>query len=362
MPTLPRWYCTIYNFGLDQVPKVDHARHRAINLLCAVVIVLTLGYCSLYFLVFQSDEALALNLLCLLGYLCYFMLVSQHRVNAARRVLVMVYLFQMLSFMVWVLPKESGLHLYCMAGVPVAFLLFNDREHWQRLSVVVASLTIFFVAELIPTERLLGNLSSDIFRFMYLSVVPIVSILVALTLWTFSNEIYKRDLDLLALSLTDPLTTLTNRRGFMERAQEIRAYSLRVRQTLCVIMVDIDHFKCINDSYGHAAGDSVLAAVAKVLRQNVRLEDAVGRIGGEEFAVLLTNSSLQSGLLSAELLRQRVADIRVSHCGVWDLSCTISLGVAELIDEHSELDEALDRADKALYRAKTEGRNRVCSG
>jgi diguanylate cyclase (GGDEF)-like protein len=129
---------------------------------------------------------------------------------------------------------------------------------------------------------------------------------------------------------------------------------------LCVLMVDIDHFKAVNDQHGHELGDRVLAAVAAALRENTRKEDALGRMGGEEFAVVLFNATLADGLNTAEQLRRQVGAVQVPSGKLRPVSCTVSLGVAVPATAHEPFSRTLARADQALYRAKAEGRNRVC--
>ena len=125
-----------------------------------------------------------------------------------------------------------------------------------------------------------------------------------------------------------------------------------------VLMLDLDHFKAVNDRYGHAVGDTVLRSFAEILRDSLRSSDLAGRVGGEEFAVLLPHTDLAGALLLAERIRHAVA----SYCRVPqhpELRMTVSIGASELLPEDPSPEVALARADAALYRAKQEGRNRV---
>ena len=124
-------------------------------------------------------------------------------------------------------------------------------------------------------------------------------------------------------------------------------------------MLDIDHFKTINDRYGHVAGDRVLMALADILRANLRHSDVAARIGGEEFAILLPETSLDDAWAHAERIRQSATRLSVMN-GTVSLSLTVSIGVAELGAGDSSIESVLMRADSCLYRAKQEGRNRVC--
>jgi diguanylate cyclase (GGDEF)-like protein len=162
-----------------------------------------------------------------------------------------------------------------------------------------------------------------------------------------------------ALASTDALTGLLNRRAFMARLTDQHARLQRhelVRSS--VLMLDLDHFKHINDAYGHAAGDGVLQNFGALLAREIRVIDSAGRIGGEEFAILLPDTEPQAALNFAERLRLLIAQTTISHAGT-DLSITVSIGIASLSASDSDAGAGLLRADRALYQAKHAGRNRV---
>ena len=160
---------------------------------------------------------------------------------------------------------------------------------------------------------------------------------------------------LLELSQTDPLTSLRNRRAFDERLHDAFAHAQRYERPLSLAIVDVDHFKSINDTYGHDAGDAVLRGVAKIIDSNTRQSDFAARVGGEEFAILLPETALFEALQFGEKLRASIAaDSIMGH------QVRVSVGVASfphsLVPGQAELFRA---ADQALYRAKMNGRNRV---
>ncbi len=156
----------------------------------------------------------------------------------------------------------------------------------------------------------------------------------------------------------DPLTGIPNRRAFMERLELEFGRAVRYQQPLTLIIADLDWFKRINDLHGHGAGDEVLKAVALGLSASLRDVDFVARLGGEEFVVLMPDTTGEAGRQAAERMRQAIAALRVAVDGE-ELSCTASLGVAQLDDDRREIHDVMIQADHALYRAKTAGRNRV---
>ncbi|MDX2102606.1 MAG: diguanylate cyclase [Alphaproteobacteria bacterium] len=160
------------------------------------------------------------------------------------------------------------------------------------------------------------------------------------------------------LATTDVLTDLMNRRSFMERANAEVARARRYRKPLSVLLIDADHFKRINDTYGHSGGDAVLRELANHARHIVREMDFAGRLGGEEFAICLPETPLDGAMIVAERLRERVATMPVAFDGQ-DIRVTISTGVADIAGGDGEVAPLLQRADVALYEAKNGGRNRV---
>jgi diguanylate cyclase (GGDEF)-like protein len=161
------------------------------------------------------------------------------------------------------------------------------------------------------------------------------------------------------LSITDDLTTLYNRRGFFELGQREFERARRFDRSLAAIMFDIDHFKLVNDTHGHSAGNLVLNELGGLCRAELRDVDLLGRYGGEEFVALLPETAIGGGLQVAERLRRRVAG-HVFKTGRIDLNITISLGIAILDGNAQTLTELIDLADQALYAAKRAGRNRIC--
>jgi diguanylate cyclase (GGDEF)-like protein len=162
---------------------------------------------------------------------------------------------------------------------------------------------------------------------------------------------------LIAKSHMDAMTGAHNRAYFLERAESEQARAVRYGRPLCLLYFDIDHFKRVNDTWGHAAGDAALSSVVQEAKLTLRTQDVLARMGGEEFAALLPETDLEGAGRIAERLRARVEALALRHDDA-TISVTISIGVA-LVDHQTPIDESLKRADKALYTAKDEGRNSV---
>ncbi len=166
------------------------------------------------------------------------------------------------------------------------------------------------------------------------------------------------EFDLKKLAETDELTGLKNRRKFLAKADKVLERLKGEGMPASMFIIDLDHFKIINDTHGHAAGDEALRHVAEQFKQGIRRGDLLARIGGEEFAVLLPNTDEWGAVMVADRVRTLVAD-SAADTEAGKLHLTASIGVTSLCRSDRNPDAALGRADAALYRAKDEGRNCV---
>ncbi|HLF17962.1 MAG TPA: GGDEF domain-containing protein [Candidatus Omnitrophota bacterium] len=162
------------------------------------------------------------------------------------------------------------------------------------------------------------------------------------------------------IAITDSLTEVRTRRYTMERLQEEMNRSKSQHLNLAVLMVDVDHFKKINDTYGHLTGDQVLSEIGRIIKENLREIDIAGRYGGEEFCVVLPDTSAQGAQFAAERIRQATEKALIKAYDT-QLQTSVSIGISQFPKDGTKLSELVDKADWALYRAKKQGRNRVCS-
>ena len=166
------------------------------------------------------------------------------------------------------------------------------------------------------------------------------------------------ELTLRQMASTDALTGLSNRRSFLESGQHEFEVFRRYLNPLSLLLLDVDHFKQVNDTYGHAGGDQVLVQLAKVCRESLRSADLCGRFGGEEFIFLLPNTQAGTAFDVAERLRRALSEQTViSEAGV--IRFTVSIGVATAKPEDESIEDLIRLADANMYVAKQTGRNRV---
>lgn len=265
--------------------------------------------------------------------------------------------------------KQKKVNISTMVGIDqiAKQILANTKNESLHLEYTLNDESIYLNSRFIPE---LGwhllveqNLESELKPLQKLLLVNagigLAITITVLLIVLFSVRRYQMRIEKSAA--TDPLTKLLNRQAFDFVFQQAILDSERSRQTLCVAIMDIDHFKKINDKHGHLVGDHVLKEIAAISRRSLRESDVICRWGGEEFLLLLKNCSLEKATAIAETLRSTIAAndfSRTTDLTKGRLSLTVSMGVAECKPQESE-DSVFERADVALYQAKENGRNSV---
>jgi diguanylate cyclase (GGDEF)-like protein len=274
-------------------------------------------------------------------------------------------------------PFTSPFGLLTLPSIFLAMMVHAVRPVvWgtATFTAVLAATTVLERLGHLPYAPLLGSEGPATGWMLSTGVSSYVASGVVIFLFAQVLEDWRaRERELYEQSRTDELTRVSNRRQFMDVAQRRLAEARAAGRPLSVVLVDVDHFKRVNDTHGHPAGDRVLQAVAEALRAEVRGSDAVARLGGEEFALLLPDAGPDAALQVAERCRTRVAQARTPGAGGGQgggqggggeggapVAVTVSLGVASACHpDAGRLEDLLRLADAALYRAKQEGRDRV---
>lgn len=250
---------------------------------------------------------------------------------------------------------ESGFHYFLLMFIPALFVTMRARSAW----ILVGCMWIYYVGldvlmwyieplQPISSNALLAvhifNLTVVFGMFAYLALFYVITV----------TRAHKR---LARMATTDSLTGLFNRRHMIALTEKELARHYRRPSNLTFLLLDVDHFKQINDRYGHDIGDRVLSGVSQMLTDSMREQDFIGRWGGEEFLAVLPETDLSQAEASAERIRKAVESL-VIECDGQRLSATISIGITQYRAEEL-LSTAIARADRALYESKSAGRNRV---
>ncbi|WP_110619833.1 GGDEF domain-containing protein [Thioalkalivibrio sp. ALE21] len=242
---------------------------------------------------------------------------------------------------------------FAFVGMVFVLLLPNTgRWRWGLTGVLLLATWAVALGKTDDVQGSEAHLAGLFVSFVLLVLLAIAHREDVLRHWQFAA------LDrLVRMSTTDPLTGVANRRGFFDAAEAARHRALLEEEPLTVVLLDLDHFKGVNDRHGHAVGDEVLRSVARVLRDTLKPGETLARLGGEEFGVLLPGMSLEQAEKRAQGLRSEVQALCVQS-GSAVVRMTASVGVAAWMPEES-IDAALGRADLGMYEAKSAGRNCV---
>jgi diguanylate cyclase (GGDEF)-like protein len=252
---------------------------------------------------------------------------------------------------------DSGYHYALLMFVPFVALTGSRRQVGG-----FTGLLLLLMLSLEVLQRELGPLApipeAYLLLLKWFNLVMLVLVLSVLTT-LFRRKIADAERSLLALATVDPLTGLHNRHYFEKAWSLAWAQQRRAKGTLCLLMVDLDHFKQLNDTHGHQAGDRMLIECGRIFGEAVRDIDTLARWGGEEFALLLPGANLSQSMVVAERMRVGIEALVVIHQGT-ELRCTASVGLTEMLPADT-LDQMIMRADQALYTSKMAGRNCVHS-
>lgn len=260
----------------------------------------------------------------------------------------------------WVMPADSVLHqavtmfvLVGMAGGAISVYSARYRMAVSAMVLVLLPSTLWLFTRSSP-EQLGMAIGATFFMLASLRGARVLANALQSN-FQLSRELQTAHAAADLQAKTDPLTGINNRRAFLDQGEQIIRYCERHELDVCALVIDVDHFKSINDTLGHFAGDTVLKYIGEKIRKLFRRSDVFGRIGGEEFAVILPHTSERDAVAIAEKLRRAIADAPIK-CGDERVRVTLSVGVA---DASLDLTTLLVHADKAMYRAKEQGRNQV---
>ena len=278
----------------------------------------------------------------------------------------------------WSYPLLLALNLSIVGMMAAMFVLHYSEQSDYLLFIIqgltlaiiaVASATVFGIRDLViiyglPLMAIIAFVCfsgspfpDNPLHLIFIPVAMAIGIIIATMLYQEHQLTFIANQQLEHSALTDALTGLPNRRSMQTDLQAEWSRAKRGEQRFAVLMADLDHFKAVNDQYGHDVGDEVLTMLASRFTTTLRGGDRAARWGGEEFLLLIPSATVESAMVVAEKVRQAVVEPAFTT-SAGNLAVTLSLGVA-LIRQTESIDEVISRADKALYRAKQEGRNRA---
>ena len=349
---------SLVNIGCDNLPFSQSNKIKTTNIVVLITTIISALYTLNYIFILQHPVVALINAMFTLSYLMPLLLNRKYLSKPAKLwffITLMLHLFICTNLYV---TKESGFHLYYFLVPTGAFLLMDTQDKKEKLFLCLLSITLLLYCENTENTSPLITLSQQVNEFIYQSVIIIIMIEVIVVLTIFIDQIEKNEKQLRLQATTDSLTGIANRKCFFDNVNQLIFQEQDYKRPLSILLLDFDHFKQINDKYGHFTSDICLIETCKLISPLLREQDFFARLGGEEFVIALTDTTLQEANHIAERLRTKIANHNIPIDGEPNFQCTVSIGIAANINPIDDLDKILLHADLALYQAKNQGRNR----
>jgi diguanylate cyclase (GGDEF)-like protein len=328
---------------------IQASRIFALVLLCINIVFISYFYYRDYHLIVLMDAIFMVIFIALYGlsYTVYALLIKES--------LMVLSLLQIMLLSVVFIGSDSGMHLYTIGMIPATYIFVSRRQIWPRIRMAtLCTLGLVFAETQTIVEPVYIMSQHELMAIKVIVIASVCAIVFSFFL-LFFNYIQANNIQLKKLSEIDELTKIANRRLFLQHLKTHTKESI----THSVLLIDIDHFKHINDQYGHAGGDEVLKHVSGLMRSFCQQNDIVARLGGEEFAIFLFNTTLMQATVRAENLCKTIEGSPTDTILFSQpIPCTVSIGVNVLTED---IKTSLGNADKAMYSAKVNGRNQVVS-
>ena len=328
-----------------------------------IYIILSFFICLFYsisFLLEKLYEPAILQVVSMSSMFISFVLLHYNRINISRFLSISTsYIIIVIQVLIY-FPASAGFHFQYLALLVVAFSVFMSNNRKQL--IILLGFTVLLCATFIFLETHSHVISKmvlppDVIRFYFYCCIIGTFAGLYIVLLFFSLELSRTKKELQVLATTDSLTGLNNRRSFISYGNEFFRRACDTRRTFCILMIDVDHFKTINDTYGHLAGDIALKELGKFLIKSFRKTDYPARYGGEEFSVILPDTSCDEGIEISNKIRKHIENTRFTIQEEQQIKLTISIGIACFEQNFDCFDSLLSKADAALYKAKEKGRN-----
>lgn len=336
--------------GVSKRPEFWRVQKKAIQLAAFTDI-------AFFFIFYVLDSFILawFNVISVAMYISAYYLLK-HRNNQLAVILIFTEVLVHAALGVVLIGWNSGFHYFLLLFIPALCLSASRR-------IAVLTLILLFgyyvaLSMLSWASNPIQPINSVALNFVHVFNLSIVFGMFSYLSFFYLGTVKKAQKKLHEMATTDPLTTLYNRRHLSLLADIEVERAKKHKNAFCIMLIDIDHFKAINDTYGHDVGDKVLVCVADILIAKMRSEDIIARWGGEEFLIILPKVTVDEARASAERVQEALASYDWDSEVGFALQATMSVGISHY-KEKEDLSEAIARADKALYLSKANGRNRI---
>ncbi len=352
------------NWGVESQPNYSLRRKTLHTNMIVLAALLGMFLCDVSFLWLGYSQDIPQMLVIAVAHLPLYLLFILStwlnrlgRYSAARALLMLTALTSVLIPIVIVIGNFLRFHYFLLLFAAAPMVMYSLRQWRQSLFLSLICVGLFFMVQFggFGHAPILDKIDPNTVEFLRASYLNVMCVTLLVLAWVIERTATQNESVLQLLSVTDPLTGLPNRRFFDLSLRQAVAKGRRHEHASILAMLDIDHFKRINDAFGHDVGDEVLKCIAQKISESTRAGSVIARIGGEEFAILLSRISMIEASEVAERIRGVIEGIEYRHGGK-TFNVTISIGLTEI---GMDVELAFKAADEALYRAKRAGRNRV---
>ena len=349
----------VVNIGCESLAFSQANKIKTTNIVALITVIISALYTLNYIFFLQHPVVALIN-----GFFtfCYLMPLYLNAKYLSKFAKIWFFITLMLHLLVCTnlyVTNESGFHLYYFLVPTGAFLLFDTEDKKEKFILSILSIILLIYCENTENTSPLITLSPFTNSMIYQSVILFIMLEVIVVLTIFINQIESNEKQLRLQATTDTLTGIANRRYFFEQLNQLIFQEKEFPRPLSILLIDFDHFKQINDQYGHFSGDICLIEICNLTSSLLREHDIFARLGGEEFVIALPETTLQEANQIAERIRIKISEHNIVLAEQPNFKCTVSIGIASNANPNDDLDKILLHADEALYQAKEYGRNRT---
>ncbi len=298
----------------------------------------------------------------LLAMLFVFLFLKLKKFDAARLILFSGFFLQVYFLIFIWFPAEIHFSYFLFLVAPISFFTYDfqiPKERKMLIGVNILAIAMLFLNDQVHFHESVITVTPLIIRLfnilLLLSTIPTIFIVS----YFYATNLSRTHRELQLLANTDSLTQIYNRRTLFREGDLLFRFCLKYNRDFTLLLIDVDYFKKVNDTYGHPAGDAVLVSLTELLHKNIRQNDILARYGGEEFVVIIKDSESACSCRVAEKLREKIEQNDFIINKDLSLHITVSIGISCSNNKSESFDQILRNADKALYMAKTSGRNNV---
>lgn len=352
-------FTKLFNTGIHSSTGHQADKIRITNIVSIITCLVATLYAGYFYVALNQPQLAVMNLFFVVAYGCSVVITKYQYFTYAKLWLFVVLMVHVFILSTQVFTASAGFHFYYLLLPSGIFLLFEDSDEFEKLFVMITGSLLFFVCYEYQNTNPVVVLSKQAEQAIFLSAISVILLEIYLVMSLFSRAIAKQRNALTELASKDGLTGINNRRTLVSIGSELFEHAKRYQKPLSLIILDIDHFKAINDTHGHIVGDKVLKKIATSVEEHIRASDVLARYGGEEFVIVLPETKLNAAIDLAADIKAVINSIEISLDNANKLSCTASFGVANLNASIPDFMQLINCADEALYQAKRNGRDQV---